>query len=774
MNLTAIFQGALEASWQASLVIVLILLLRPLLGFRVPARWRPLLWMLALVRLLVPAFLLPPNPASLQNLPVANRPLAHVEQALGKSSTNPVPARGASPAMLDVEEGIDASAPGSPIRYATPQNWWGLAAKVWLGGACLFAVWLLGGAMNLRRRVARGASDIDPGVAAIWLACCRKVPVRRPPRLVVTDAVASPALVGIIRPSLLLPRHTGVTLSRKDQEHIFLHELAHYRRRDHWTHFLQLLALCVHWFNPLVWLGFRYLRTDREMAADEWVLRRLEDRRIVSYGETLLKVLAGQTPRGMHPYLVGIVEDGAQIRLRLRHVVAFGHRRASASFLGMTIVLVMAAIVLGRQIDRTWIRDRNGLALVELGAAGERPRFPLNAVGAQFLATLAGDAEKNPPEAKLDLTIDGRIQCIAERILRGVPRGAAVVVDPRNGDILALASVPSFDPNTLTAEARAKLASDETQPLSNRCLSEAAPGSTFLVVTALAGARKGLSAAKFTCAGGVQYGAKLMKCWVSGQQVPPHGALTLDEAMKVSCGAFFFQYGNATGISNIMETGKALGLGQPSGLSLSGEQIGLVPGPDWLRTAYPSERWSSGYTANASIGQGPVTATPLQMAMVAAAIGNGGQSYFPRLRMGEPVRLRADLLKEGWSGEGIEIVRRGMWKCVNEAGGTGRSARVEGLEVAGKSGSVQSWRQQGGEQVKDTHGWFIAFAPFENPKYAVCVVVQGARSGGGVAAPIAGRILAEALAPGSAGRVEALAPAKGSFEPVDRIEGPQR
>ena len=176
-----------------------------------------------------------------------------------------------------------------------------------------------------------------------------------------------------------------------------------------------------------------------------------------------------------------------------------------------------------------------------------------------------------------------------------------------------------------------------------------------------------------------------------------------------------------------------------------------------------------GYTANVSIGQGSVAATPLQMAMVAATIGNGGRSFYPRLLIKEPVRLRADLGAEGWKAEQIEVVRRGMWRVVNEGGSTGARARVPGASVAGKTGTAQSWREHRGERVKDNHAWFIAFAPYENPTFAVCVFVEGAKSGGGVSAPIAGRILAECLHPTAATAIEALKPARGSFEPVETL-----
>ena len=250
--------------------------------------------------------------------------------------------------------------------------------------------------------------------------------------------------------------------------------------------------------------------------------------------------------------------------------------------------------------------------------------------------TIDGVLREDPPQqgANVYLTIDARIQAIAEEALRAVGRGAAVVVDPNNGDILAMASVPSFDPNTFIPSIKAKdwevLQKDETNPLVNRAVSAFPPGSTFKLITSLAGLRRGLAKAKFTCYGGVSYGDHYFQCWVSEKHYT-HGTLTLADAIKVSCNAFFYQYGNAAGIDSIDRVGELLGLGQPSGLNLAGEQPGVLPGPDWMRIHYPQERWSQAYTANVSIGQGYDLCTPLQMAMAYSTIANGGISYYPRL-----------------------------------------------------------------------------------------------------------------------------------------------
>jgi penicillin-binding protein 2 len=392
--------------------------------------------------------------------------------------------------------------------------------------------------------------------------------------------------------------------------------------------------------------------------------------------------------------------------------------------------------------------------------------------------------------ANVDLTIDARIQYITEQALRAVGRGAAVVVDPNNGDILAMASVPSYDPNAFIPSIAAKdwvaLNKDDTDPLLNRAISAYAPGSTYKIPIGLAGLRAGVGDRSFNCSGGVTYGNKYMRCWIADKG-GSHGSLNLPGAIKVSCNAFFYQYGNAAGIDQIVAMGNLLGLGQKSGIPLSGEAPGVLPGPEWLAQISPNERWSSGYTANTSIGQGMVLASPLQMAMVVAAVANGGTSYYPRLidkvvsqdgkvLLQEPAKVRANLITEGGlTVEQIEKVRLGMKKVVNEGGGTAGKARIKDMEVAGKTGTAQFWRNG----KKDNHTWFIAFAPYDKPKYAVCVIVQGAKSGGGVSAPIAAKILEDSFAldrepPAGEEKkpfeIAHLDPAKGSFAHVESVD----
>ncbi|HYR59241.1 MAG TPA: penicillin-binding transpeptidase domain-containing protein, partial [Chthoniobacteraceae bacterium] len=370
---------------------------------------------------------------------------------------------------------------------------------------------------------------------------------------------------------------------------------------------------------------------------------------------------------------------------------------------------------------------------------------------------IESEVRRDPPKPgnNVILTLDARIQFIVEQALRhpSLGRAAAVVVDPQNGDILGMGSVPSFDPNifipSIDEADWKKLNEDESVPLVSRAVSGFPPGSTFKIVTALGGLRKKLDRAAFNCPGGISYGDHYFKCWIA-EKHGTHGTLTLPDAVKVSCDCFFYQYGNAAGIESLDKMGKILGIGEHFDLGLGDVKDGAMPGPEWMKMKYPQLKWTSAHTANVSIGQGYVLASPLQMAMAYSAVANGGVAYEPRLirtvvapdakptfdengnakwqplmEGTQPVwpdepKIRGDLRKEV-SPQQIELLRHGLWEVVNESGGpggsgTGAKARIKGVTVAGKTGSAQATDRG----KKDTIAWFCCFAPFEHPRYAIC------------------------------------------------------
>ena len=264
--------------------------------------------------------------------------------------------------------------------------------------------------------------------------------------------------------------------------------------------------------------------------------------------------------------------------------------------------------------------------------------------------------------------------------------------------------------------------------------------------------------------------------------------MDLEGGLKNSCNAYFFQYGNAAGVDSIDRVASALGIGQKTGIELSNEAAGILPGKEWFAIHDPRERWTDAHTANLSIGQGFVQASPLQMALVGATIANGGTCYYPRLidrvvdHDGKDVvdpdtgklvaagpRVRTQLADLGLKPDQIEHIRHGMWRVVNEQGGTAPRAKLKNIEVAGKTGTAQFWRKG----IPDNHTWFMSFAPYKDPKIAVVVFIQGAKGGAVTAAPIAAHIIEETLAlednkvqvP-----VKSLAPAPGNFAFINNVD----
>ncbi len=358
-----------------------------------------------------------------------------------------------------------------------------------------------------------------------------------------------------------------------------------------------------------------------------------------------------------------------------------------------------------------------------------------------------GEVERTEPTSGSDvyLTLDARLQYATAMSLRKVGRGAAVAVDPKNGDILAMASVPSFNPNKFIPEVSVadwkRYIEDPTSPIFSRAVNPYAPGSTCKIPIALSGCLTDSWKKSFPCGGGMQFGNKFMKCWSSG-----HGSIDLSDSIKRSCNGFYYRYANDCGMENIKKMTSMLGLGQVTGIEITGEKSGTIPDKEWL-LHQKGLNASPVYTALTAIGQGYTEATPLQMACVTAWVANGGRVYQPRLvkkvldRDGVPVldpspTLKYDLTSEGVTAEQIELIKKGMWRVVNESGGTANHAASTITTISGKTGTAQT-----GNVKEPTNAWFIAFAPYDDPEIAVCVFVQNGHSGGAAAAPIAKNII---------------------------------
>jgi len=356
------------------------------------------------------------------------------------------------------------------------------------------------------------------------------------------------------------------------------------------------------------------------------------------------------------------------------------------------------------------------------------------------------------------LTLDFELQRRAEQyFIENEYVGAAVALDPRNGEILAMISSPEFNPNVyskrFTTDTYKTIASNPFKTELNRSIQGLySPGSVFKTVMAAAGLATGKldPSTSFECGGSGVFFGRRFRCW----EKSGHGEVNVERALKVSCDIFFYNTGARLGVDTISEYAHDLGFGQITQVDLDGEKGGIVPSTKWAeekqhRKWYPSE------TISVAIGQGPLIVTPLQVAVMMGAIANGGTVYRPHvLRQiehtntdGTVARYRAPaqvLRQTKFSPNVLEHVRNGLWKVVNEEGGTGGNARISGLDISGKTGTVQVIAQSGWFStaglpfMQRDHAWFASYAKKDDPQMVVVVFVEHAGAHGGTdSAPLA-------------------------------------
>jgi penicillin-binding protein 2 len=358
------------------------------------------------------------------------------------------------------------------------------------------------------------------------------------------------------------------------------------------------------------------------------------------------------------------------------------------------------------------------------------------------------------PGQDLRLTLDLDIQMTAEAALGDRP-GAVVALDPRTGDVLAMASHPTFDPNDFAHHIDLKtwkqLTTDPLKPLMNKAIqAQLAPGSVFKIITGTAALETGTVKPDFTvyCPGQINLYGHTFHDWV-WKEHRGHGAVDFHRAIVISCDVYFYTLGKLLGIRKIDYFATHLGLGHRTGIDLPDEDSGLVPSPAWVEKDF-HRRWWPGETISVAIGQGAVQVTPLQVAYAIGGIASGGVFARPHLAFRNEllalgVDSPANTVKQfPLSPTTVDAVTKGMWGVVNEGGGTGVGARCPGLDIAGKTGTAQvvSVRLQDSDhQAKyRNNAWFVGYSPSPNPKIVVAVLVmRGEHSS--VAAPIAADVI---------------------------------
>jgi penicillin-binding protein 2 len=353
---------------------------------------------------------------------------------------------------------------------------------------------------------------------------------------------------------------------------------------------------------------------------------------------------------------------------------------------------------------------------------------------------------------RVQLTIDIDLQRAAEEGFKaGGFNGAAVVMDPRTGEVLAFTSRPGYDPNDFAAGVEQAtwngLLTDPLKPLQNRAIQGLySPGSTFKIVVAVAALEEGIVSSNFrvSCGGGATFYGRYFQCHKKGG----HGSVDMREAMEKSCNVYYYTLGNMTGVDKIHKWATLLGLGEKTGIDLPNEVSGLVPSTEWKRRRY-NEKWYAGETISVSIGQGQVSITPVSQAVMMSTVANGGTRFVPQLLKAvdegkgwKPVQPPAPKSRVQLKPETIKTLHDGLFYVVNRAG-TGGRGRIEGRDVSGKTGTAQVISLTGGQKAAGRterdlrdHGWFVFFAPRDNPEIAG-VVFGEHNEHGYISAPIA-------------------------------------
>nr|WP_320192010.1 penicillin-binding protein 2 [uncultured Desulfobacter sp.] len=358
----------------------------------------------------------------------------------------------------------------------------------------------------------------------------------------------------------------------------------------------------------------------------------------------------------------------------------------------------------------------------------------------------------------LVLTMDLALQQTAEKML-GENDGAVVALDPSNGDVLVMASSPSFDQNDFIGGISSKkwqlLRDDPGRPMNNKAIqAEYPPASTYKTITALAGLEEKVidRNSTFFCPGFYKFGNRRYHCW----NKYGHGNLNVVDAIAQSCDVFFYQTGEKLGVDALARYAYGSGLGRLTGIRLAHERPGLIPTSAWKKKRF-KEPWQAGETLSISIGQGFNLVTPLQMAVFISAVGNNGTLYRPRLvksvqdAKGQMIREIEPEITGGLpaSKNNLAIVREGLLKVVHGNRGTARRIRLPGIEIAGKTGTAQVFSRKAGEKFNNKklkrtlqdHAWFVCYAPAQDPKIAIAVIIEHGEHGSSAAAPVAKELI---------------------------------
>jgi len=395
------------------------------------------------------------------------------------------------------------------------------------------------------------------------------------------------------------------------------------------------------------------------------------------------------------------------------------------------------------QYDR-YLRGKDGVKIVEISAGGT----PVGEFDGMFEGgePWSGIQPRLPvPGNEIHLSLDFNLQKEAEGLLDG-RKGSIVLMNPQNGEILAAASYPTFDPNIFSVEISSEnwdmLNRDPDKPMFNRSIQATyPPGSIHKLVIAYSALENSISALEREfqpCFGGYQFGNRFFRCW----KEEGHGRVNLREAIVQSCDTYFYQIGEILSADDFARAGRLFGLGRKTGIDLPGEARGIIPDHDYFDSRFGRGRWTRGHLLNYSIGQGEVLVTPIQLCLMTSVIANGGRMITPhvvRKILDEENRVvfsgsRDASPVSGLRKDYLHFLRRAMEGVIADQNGTGRYSRVPGVKTAGKTGTSQN-------PHGEDHALFVAYAPAQSPALSIVVILENAGHGGVEAGPLARDIM---------------------------------
>lgn len=761
----------LHSLWQITLISLVIVFLR--LVFRQP-RIRHALGMLALL-----ASVAWPVIGFVQSLPEQERRVSQPTAA----AAAPALERTSAPAPQSHTGGpLVVSVPTPPAKSVSPVLSWRSilnqsapwAAGFWMAGLFLLLLRHAGALLVLHRLRRKAVHAATPALQAVFDHLKLRLGVHRAAGLLISAKVITPMIIGTLRPLVLVPASLATGLSPAELEALLAHELAHLRRWDDVVNLIQCAIETLLFYHPSVWWMGRKVRQERELCCDDLAVQRGVEACTLAQALGRLALWQADAPQ---PVLAA--SGQGPVVHRIRRLLQPATPKQGVSAWPLLLVLLAAlpfSPIHPSQAEekarpgafRGRILDRHGAVLAESSATSPRT-YPGKALAAHVIG-YTGNAGYTDANRKalvgrtgieqssddtlsqghdVTLTLDAGLQRTVEEILaaKASGGGACVVMDPRTGEVLALASWPTFDLNQFTGgigrEHYEELKNDPRVPLLGRAFQgNYFPGSMFKLVTAIGALRSGAIDEKtiFNGDSSFQIGDRTFHNWAKDSE----GPLDVVGAIRCSCNTWFYQAALKAGSAPVIDTALGLGFGRPTGLPLGGEAKGFVPTEAFYQQRY-GHAINPGILASISIGQ-IAEASPIQIAAATCAIANGGTVWQPRLTTDQAAWTESSQLQV--EAHQLEPVRQGMRAAVNDKNGVAGKARIEGVEVAGITGSMQ-WKIHDDSRKNRWLAGFTGFAPYDNPRVVVTIVYEGQPgervSGGSTVAPLARDIIQAAL-----------------------------